>query len=274
LRQIQSTWKTTYDLFDRFARDDRLIKTVGNHDSRLILDLRDHYPYRMDTVVRITGLDFPILIYHGHQVSALFEKFNDISRIGIRYFTMPLGIMNFSVAHDSRKRHFIEQRIYDYSRRERIVSVIGHTHRPLFESLTKAETLRYRIEFLLARYRKAEHVERCKIEREIRRHRQELVEWRSRKKPTDLQSGIYEENDVPVPCLFNSGTVIGKRGMTCLEFIRGKVRLVHWFDERVNRDYVHRGKGHHRNLKGGHIHRMELRQATLEYVMDSIRLLT
>jgi UDP-2,3-diacylglucosamine pyrophosphatase LpxH len=274
LKQIQSAWKTIYGLFDRFAREDRLIKTVGNHDARLILDLREHYPYRMDTVIRMTGLEFPLLIYHGHQVSAMYEKFNDISRIGVRYFALPLGIMNYSVAHDSRKRHYIERRIYDYSRRERIVSVIGHTHRPLFESLTKAESLRFRIEYLLQQYRATPAAERKKIELKIRRSRQELVEWRSGKSRPDLQSGLYEETDVPVPCLFNSGTVIGKRGITCLEFSNGRIRLVHWFDERFGDEYAGRDSRRMKTLKGGNIHRLVLRKAPLQYVMDSLRLLT
>ncbi len=273
-RQIFHAWKRLYTLFDVFAGDGKLIKTVGNHDSRLIMDLRDHHPYTMDTVVRMTGLDYPLLIYHGHQVSALYERFNDISRVGVRYFAMPLGIMNYSVAHDSRKRHFIEKRIYEYSRREHIVSVIGHTHRPLFESLSKAETLRFRIEYLLVRYRNASHGQKEKIEEEIRRHRAELVEWRSRKRRPDLQSGLYEEDDVPIPCMFNSGTVIGKRGMTCLELTKGKIRLMHWFDDRTHEVFTDRDNRHQRTLPGGHIHRLELRQATLEYVMDSLRLLS
>lgn len=274
LKQVFRAYRETFSLFDAFAEKNKLIKTVGNHDARLIMDLRDRYPYRMDTVINMTGLDYPVLIYHGHQVSGLYERFNDISRIGVRYFAMPLGIMNYSVAHDSRKRHFIEKRIYEYSRREQIVSVIGHTHRPLFESLTKAETLRFRIEYLLTRYRNAHNEKRQEIEDEIRRLRMEIVEWRSRKRRPDLQSGIYEDDDIPIPCLFNSGTVIGKRGMTCLELSGGKIRLSHWFNDRTDEDYADLGNRHIKTLPGTGIHRLELRKATMEYVMDSIRLLS
>ena len=273
-RQIFQARRDTFSLFDSFAEKGKLIKTVGNHDSRLIMDLRDHYPYQMDTVINMSGLEYPVLIYHGHQVSALYERFNDISRLGVRYFAMPLGIMNYSVAHDSRKRHYMEKRIYEYSRRERIVSIIGHTHRPLFESLTKAETLRFQIEILLNQYRKSRKEKRLEIEDEIRRLRLDIVEWRSRIARPDLQSGIYEEDDVPIPCMFNSGTVIGKRGMTCLELTGGKIRLMHWFDRRTDEEYADLSNRHLKTLPGGRIHRLELRQATLEYVMDSVRLLS
>ncbi len=272
--QVFRAWKKIYSQFDLFARDGKLIKTVGNHDARLIMDLKGHHPYKMDTVIRLSGLDYPVLIYHGHQVSALYERFNDISRIGVRYFAMPLGIMNYSVAHDSRKRHYMEKRIYKYSRREQLVSIIGHTHRPLFESLTMAETLRFRIEHLLTRYRKSTTEQKLRIEREIKEYRKDLLEWRSQKRRPDLQSGIYDEDDIPVPCMFNSGTVIGKRGITCLELTGGKIRLMHWFDDKTDEQYVDRKNRHLKSLQGGHIHRLELRQATMEYVMDSIRLLS
>ena len=273
-RQISAAWPATYALFDAFHAEERLYKTVGNHDSRLIIDLKEHYPYRMDTVLEMTDLDFPILFYHGHQVSAFYEQFNDISRMGVRYFAMPLGIMNYSVSHDSRRRHYLEKRIYDYSRKERIVSVIGHTHRPLFESLTKAETLRFRIEYLLNRYRRATDERKLEIEEEIGRLRAELIDWRSRKRRPELSSGIYSEDDVPIPCVFNSGTVIGKRGMTCIELTKGRFRLVHWFDDGTEDEFVDREDLTIKTLSDGRTNRLVLRQATMDYVMDSLRLLS
>ena len=272
--RIYKAWKNIYTQFDLFARDNRLIKTVGNHDARLIMNLKNAHPYRMDTVIRITGLDYPVLIYHGHQVSALYERFNDISRIGVRYFAMPLGIMNYSVAHDSRKRHYMEKRIYNYSRQEQIVSIIGHTHRPLFESLTMAETLRFRIEILLNQYSKASAEKKVEIGKEISEYREDLIKWRIRKSRPDLQSGIYAKDDIPLPCMFNSGAVIGKRGITCLEITGGKIRLMHWFNNETDEQYLHRSTRKLKTLPGGRVHRLELRQATMEYVMDSLRLLS
>ncbi len=271
-RQIYGYWKTTFKLFDRFAEDNRLYKTIGNHDSRLLLDFLDHYPYKMDTVLEMTGLDYPVLFYHGHQVSAFYMNFNDISRIGVRYLAMPLGIMNKSVAHDSRRRHSLEKRIYEYSRLERIISVIGHTHRPLFESLTKAEDLRFRIELLLRQFHETSNTRRKEIEEEIDLLKKELIDWQNRKKKSELQSGLYAKDSFPLPCLFNSGTVIGKRGMTCLEISDGNIQLVHWYR---GSEAAKLGKGEPEgSLSGGRIRRRILRQAKISYIMDSLRLLT
>ena len=88
----------------------------------------------------------------------------------------------------------------------------------------------------------------------------------------DLQSGIYAQDDIPVPCLFNSGTVVGKRGITCLELADGKIfRLVRWFKNESNGAQMR--KNDIKSLEGKDVHRLELRQASVEYVMDSLNLL-
>lgn len=38
-----------------------------------------------------------------------------------------------------------------------------------------------------------------------------------------------------IPCLFNSGCVIGKRGVTAPEIEEVNIRLVHWFDSRISK---------------------------------------
>ncbi|MCG8454428.1 MAG: metallophosphoesterase [Spirochaetales bacterium] len=265
-RAIKRAWPSIYSLFDTFHHQGKLYKTVGNHDARLILDLKESSPYPMDTVLRMTGTELPILIYHGHQVSTYYDRFNDISRIGVRYFAMPLGIMNRSVSHSSRKRHSMEQRIYTYSRRQQLISIIGHTHRPLFESLSKPDTLRFRIEALLLAYRKASVKKRPPIEEEILDLKSELAEWSARKHPEELSSGIYAAGNLPVPCVFNSGTVLGKRGMTCLEIADSEIRLVHWirtFPQETTEENEYQG-----------FTRQVLRKADMDYVMTSMRLLS
>ncbi|RKX75313.1 MAG: metallophosphoesterase, partial [Spirochaetes bacterium] len=68
--------------------------------------------------------------------------------------------------------------------------------------------------------------------------------------------------------------VIGKRGITCLELTEGRIRLVHWFDNNTGDDDADKQNRNITTLPGGHIHRLVLRQATMEYVMDSLRLLS
>jgi UDP-2,3-diacylglucosamine pyrophosphatase LpxH len=272
-RSIYSKWKDTYRLFNVFAEKNRFYKTSGNHDSFLKTFPPKNYPYKLYDVLKISDLEYPMLIFHGHQFSSIYDQYNEISRIGIKYITKPLGIKNITRAHDSKKKHHVEKKIYSFSRQWKIISIIGHTHRPLFESLTKSEIIRFRIEYLLIEYGKAGKSEKKQIEKEIRSLKEELIEWQSRKN-VELQSGIYEKDDIPIPCMFNSGTVIGKRGITCLEIEDGKIKLVHWFNKNTRKKYVDRENRKIQHIIPENLCRLVLREASLTYVTDCIRLLS
>ena len=47
----------------------------------------------------------------------------------------------------------------------------------------------------------------------------------------NFQNYVYD-SIFHIPCVFNSGCVIGKRGMTCIEIENGNISLVHWFDKK------------------------------------------
>jgi hypothetical protein len=46
-----------------------------------------------------------------------------------------------------------------------------------------------------------------------------------------------------VPCLFNSGCAVGKRGFTALEIEDERIALVHWFDRRRSDRHLRRAPG-------------------------------
>jgi hypothetical protein len=79
-----------------------------------------------------------------------------------------------------------ERRIYKASKRLGLVSIAGHTHRPLFESLSKYDSLRYSMESLIRDYPRADK----------------------------------EERDFVIPCLFNTGCATGGSGLTAIEIER------------------------------------------------------
>jgi len=150
LESIALQWSDIYDLFLKFRENGFFWKTLGNHDAAL-LDSRE---YRLASSlvesVKFQYGDDTLLLFHGHQAALiLWQTCSILSRAVIfflRYLAKPLGIRNFSVAYNSRQRFAIEQSIYEFSNQAKIVSIIGHTHRPLFESLSKADFLNYRIE--------------------------------------------------------------------------------------------------------------------------------
>jgi hypothetical protein len=238
---------------------------VGNHDAELSV-LGDPWPApRLLESLRLEYGRESLLLFHGHQASTIQTRFLGLVTIVLRYVAKPLGIRNWSVARSSRRRFRVERRVYAFARARRQVVLIGHTHRPLFESLSKVDALRFRIENLCRQIPAVSARRRTALERELVARRQELEEVLARR--GRQEGGILYESPLLVPCLFNSGCCIGKRGLTGLEIAGGRIALVHWFDPSRSR---HSGQA----LAGTPFRREVLEQEPLDYLFTRVRLLS
>lgn len=271
LHDIMERWREVYALFDRFEEHERLHRIVGNHDLDL-LGRRDH-PFAITEALRFSYHGNSIFVFHGHQTTVRFEKYNRLVGIGLRWFANPLKIKNYSVAHDSLKRFRTEERVYDFASGKKVLSIIGHTHRPLFESMSKVDSLKFEIERLCRKYPKASEKKQRKIERAIDSYRNELANIDIDEDPTAEVASLYNANLV-VPCMFNSGTVIGKRGMTCLELADGRISLVHWFDDTRSDKYLRYAGYDTEQLDDTDYHRVEIKGESLDYIFARIKLLS
>lgn len=227
LDSIYAQWSHVYDLFNEFHMNGRLYKLAGNHDSKLLAISRERLPFPLLESVKINYNGEAILIFHGHQLSLFFERFNEITGFFLRYVGNTLRIKNRSSANDSRRQWKIEKRAYDLSRENQILSIIGHTHRPLFESMSKVDTLRFQIEALCQEYIDNRGLPADQVEREIQDLKNRLNFLLERKSKEPFVTQLYSRG-VVVPCLFNSGSVIGKYGITGIEIAEDSVSLVHW----------------------------------------------
>ncbi len=270
LPDIMSRWSAVYDLFALFEREHGFLRLVGNHD----LDLlgRTDHPFRIGEALRFSYHENSIFVLHGHQTTTRFERFNKLYGFGLRYFANPLKIRNYTVAHDSRKRFRTEERVYEFASANKVLSIIGHTHRPLFESMSKVDSLKFEIERLCRKYPKVSQKKQRQIEQKVEGYRIELEQIDSADHEAASSSSLYNANLV-VPCLFNSGTVIGKRGMTCLEIGNDRIALVHWFDESRNRKYLRYDNYETQQLPGTDYHRVEMKSDTLDSIFARIKLL-
>lgn len=273
LGEVRNAWKELYAIFDAFDADGRLYKLFGNHDSKLFSLPGEPLRYKLYESLRLTHTGRNIFIFHGHQPSYFYEKFNEISGLLLRFIAKPLRIRHYSVAHDKNRRFKIEKRTYDYSREKGIVSIIGHTHRPLFESLSKLDSLNYRIEKLLRKYAKAGEEKQKNIERQIESVKAEIEQHLASKGREQTISSIYSAHTV-VPSVFNSGCVIGKRGMTAIEIKGENISLVHWFDEKVEEKYRKNNDTNTSELNESGYFRTVIKRDSLDYIFNRIRLLT
>jgi predicted phosphodiesterase len=272
LPAIRGRWRETFSLFEEFRRQTDLYKVVGNHDE----GLRTHGDGTVDgsllDALRFTCQGDTLFVFHGHQATVFFERFNDVSGFFLRYFANSLRIPNVPVTYESRKKYRTEHRVYSFSSSRKIVSIIGHTHRPLFESQSKIDTIRFRIEQLCRDYPTVSPRARAAIETVISGYRRELARLWDKDREDGLRSSLYNAQ-ICIPCLFNSGCAIGKRGVTAIEIADGAISLVHWFDQS-------RGERRHggeenpaQRLNATSYHRTTIKRDRLDYIFARIRLL-
>lgn len=273
LNDILSKWGIFYGMLDKFQQRQGLIKLEGNHDYNIYRekDFVQKYP-----VARACNLNYKgniIFIFHGHQAGWFFRFIQSVIAFIVRYIAHPLGIKNYSVAFNSRKRYFFEKRVYDFARRKKILALIGHTHRPLFESLSKIDSLKFNIERYCREYPMVKSAKRKSIAKQIEKNKielEKLLQERGNKK--------YEENlyaRIPmVPCLFNSGCGIDQNGFTAIEICEGNIELVYWFDKKRTTKYFDFGEENPIRLGKTDYWRVSLKKEPLDYVFTRVKLLS
>jgi hypothetical protein len=271
LKDIRRAWPDFFEVLDSFQSKGRLRKIVGNHD--LSLTREKEYPYPLSHGLSLSRGGRQIVAFHGHQASRFFVDYDYVSVFVTRYLAKPLRIRNTSISSDSRYRFKAERRIYRASRKMGIVSIAGHTHRPLFESLSKYESLRWAIEEKLDEYASAPAERRAELAQVVRLYQKELRRLDKEGAEYSLSRSLYEDRDVLIPCLFNSGCATGKSGFTAIEIVGSMIGLVHVGSAEKCRRYMSEGALEVQGIGGTDWLRYVLRRDSLDKVFARIELL-
>ena len=269
--QIREKWAGLYSVFNLFVKESRLFKIVGNHDEQLVLKSQSS-PYPLHSVIRIDTGTVPVYVYHGHQLSSVYARFNILMGFAIRYILTPLGIKNISDARSPYKRFKIEKEAYAFSLKNRCLSIIGHTHRPLFESLGRFDYIKFEIERLCNEYPSSCGEDSARIENEVRALRMELRKLKRKERRDVLRQSLYGD-ELPVPCLFNSGSTLGKKGLNAIEMTSEDISLIYWFAEGKSKKFVTRGGYEIDGILGKPYRRAVLNYSRLDYIYARIKLL-
>jgi len=275
-RVITSRWQEIFGVFLKFHGRQRLQRLLGNHDYELYWKKKLPFNIPILEAVKLRYHDHLLFIFHGHQANPHFNTaIYWLISIILRLFANLLRIKNFSVAHNNRKKFKVEKRIYDFARKNKIMAIIGHTHRPLFESLSKKDTLKFKIETLCREYTTAELEKKPKLAERIKKYKKDLMEIIGNREEEDLISTLYNSSSEPlVPCMFNSGCAIGKSGITSIEISGGNIRLVYWFDTTVSRKYLDFNGYKLEQLGDSTYYRVVLKEDNLDYMFTRIMLLS
>ncbi|THB68727.1 MAG: hypothetical protein D6B26_00270 [Spirochaetaceae bacterium] len=271
LDRIRRQWAELYELFDLLHSQDRLIRLAGNHDLDL---LYDHKKIGMPVLEALRyqwrpGDEF--FIFHGHQGYRLYVKHNHYVSWLLRNVVARLPVRNLSVSHDNQKKKRLEKLVYALSSSRRIASIIGHTHRPLFESLSRVDNARFMIEWLCRRYGEEDDAGKEQISNEIRVLRAEIE---SAARQPQMHFGSIYHDEFVVPCVFNSGCVLGKRGITCIELDQKRISLKYWFDNTRSKRSARYEMHETTQLPGTPYYETTIKSSSLEDIFSRIHLLT
>ncbi len=270
LKKIHEQWKKVIEIFKEFHKKGKLFKTVGNHDLQLSLINQDKLPFPTLESLKLIFEEQEMFIFHGHQASKKYQKHNQLVGFTLKYFANPLRIKNYSVSHDSRKQYKIEKIAYHYAAYKKIIAIIGHTHRPLFESMDKKDRIRFKIEQLCRDYAKTKSDYTANAIKALKQGLRKIY----KREPGYIQNPFMYNSLFHLPTLFNSGTVIGKRGMTCLEIENGKISLVHWFDKKISKKYLKSDEVKSTQLDNTDYYRMVINTDDLNYIFTRVKLLS
>lgn len=269
--KIHKAWEEIYQVFNQLNKCGKLHKIVGNHDTALHLE---NTPFQLKDAIKFKYNNNHIFIYHGHQVvNNIFERHKKLNAFIFKYLANPFSIGNYTVPLESDKKFKTETGAYLYSSKKKVLSIIGHTHRPLFESMSKRDTLIYTIDTLVRKFPQADQKEQKELEKEIKKNKKELDDLLSKDNSFTLRNSLYNKKLV-VPSLFNSGTVMGKRGITAIEIQNGKIALVYWFDKRKSNRYLDYLNVDVENVPGTLFYKAVLKEENLDYIFSRIRLLS
>jgi predicted phosphodiesterase len=271
LKTIKKSWSELYTIFDEFNNKGKLFKIFGNHDYELAINKHLKTGFELYESLKLKYNDNDIFIYHGHQTGSWIEQYSKIALFFIKYLFRQ--IENKIEPIESHKVYKAESNAYCHSKMRKSISILGHTHRPLFESHSKLDSLKLIIEKLIDRYSKSFDDERkLKISNQINRYKSELDKLISSKEVYHKRNSLYEDGMI-VPCLFNSGSITGKHGFTGLEIKNGKIALIYWFDILNSQRYLDYKGVKHKKFQDTNFHKAILKKDSLDYLFSRIKLL-
>lgn len=269
LSSIKKKWSNVYEIFDTFDSEKKLFKIFGNHDYSLWI--RNYISdYDLYEAIKLKYKDDYIFIFHGHQTAGILERYSKIILFFVKYFLRTISNKPIPLIND--KKFKTELVAYKFSKHRKIVSILGHTHRPLFESHSKLETLKNIIDKLIRKYLKADEEFQKVLQEQIKKYKSELEKILQSKKNYYKISGIYNA-DLVLPCLFNTGAVTGKHGITCIEIKNGKIYLCYWFDKRKSQRYLEYKGVKLKQIDNTFYHKAILKKESLDYIFKRIKLL-
>lgn len=229
LGPVKKYHAASFEAERKFVERNAFVKIIGNHDLFWGNDpfawwqIRDVFKSNVKVyegvvlATLVNGKQFFIRCTHGHQ-GDLNSDGNWLSKFFVSKIWAPLQgwlrINPNTPAYDNEKKTLHNEIMYEWSAKSRDgILITGHTHQPVFASLTHLERL-------YKQYQQAQQsgneVDITRLEAEIKKREREY-------------SAVSVEYAKMLPTYFNTGCCCFEDGdMTGIEITEGMIRLVKW----------------------------------------------
>lgn len=245
---IPPVMRANAKVFERITRfyPDRYLRIGGNHDNAW--EIEAHKKQFLDAYfpgIRVWsqilfyfedehGNQGEILCIHGHQGTWDADIFDFLPPIILPYFRILqnlTGIGQTSPSKNTHTRGIQDNQMYTWANRQpKLILIAGHTHRPIWSSMTHQELLVKELHALKSMdtppQNYADEVERLQAE----------INYRNQVDPMDPVEMIKLK-----PCYFNTGCCSFSDGdITGIEIENGQMRLVKWGEAagKIGRDVL------------------------------------
>jgi UDP-2,3-diacylglucosamine pyrophosphatase LpxH len=237
-REVEKTYRDVLKAEASFPPG-RYYRLWGNHDDEWMQEKSVHKKLSkyMPTGAVYEGMRFEIsdnsepkgtlLLLHGHQGTFASDKIRWLARIAVRFYRYIqrwFGIGKTTPAKDACLRGKHDTEMYNWAaQQEKLILIVGHTHRPVWSSRTHLQKLEIELQELKSA---ADSSQQQKLIAE----KEEEVEERKRKYPP------CEDTLKPSPCYFNTGCCRFDDGdITGIEIENGTIRLIKWDGVKMER---------------------------------------
>lgn len=233
LLQVRKHNKSNFEAEKMFVARSAFTKIFGNHDLDWQVDplapvyLKEIYGtdvialegVMLQTTIGAKTLD--IFCTHGHQGDMQSDG-NRLSKFIVAKIWAPLQaylkIVPHTPSYDQHLKTVHNLLMYEWaSQQKNLILITGHTHQPVFESMTHLERLQVKRAEDLSSHNK-EWAEAIKVE----------LEWR----PADEEDYSFRFGQTIKSSYFNSGCCcFGDGSITGLEINDGSIRLIQWKEQ-------------------------------------------
>ena len=234
--KIRNTYdKSIYEYLRKFP-DNKVHRIFGNHDmewAKLPAPVvnNENIPYGTPEAIM---LDNYIFLVHGHQGDNLCDRKASHSRFWARLFKIfvPIakifGYENYS-ATQSQIPKDRERLYYNWANGKNIILICGHTHRAIFASRSYYEWLKEQIELKKSEKNgsSTDKEKLIELSKDIKKLKTKLR--KEKRRGRDINPLVTKGK--PLPCYFNTGCGLYRKGITNIEIERDKIRLIKWHSD-------------------------------------------